>query len=362
MRCLLLPSPPLRGRGAGGEGADVPARMRPAAAATANPPKVHLMLNTTLMIKLIHIPLLAILALGCGAVAAQGPALADGGDGPKGIPLYSGTAPGSEGWDWRERTEEGRSGPIARDVVEPVLLRYPADPAKAVGTAMIVAPGGGFRGLMMSYEGEDVAKHLSSLGIEAFVLKYRLLYTGPGAVPPQQSGDTPAFEGRPRRYAAVGAYKSQAGQDVAALAGEDARQAVRVLRERAAELGVQPNRIGMMGFSAGGAVAARTLFGPADSRPDFVVIIYGVGEVGEMPEPKPPLFIATAADDKLAVDRAVDLFTAYHRAGGPAELHVWQTGGHGFQNHGGGADRYLDRLEEWLRVNGLLSKPAEPAR
>src|SRR5689334_15205281 len=115
----------------------------------------------------------------------------------KEIPLYPDAAPGSEQWDWSERAVTTSKGlPMAQDVVHPVLLHYPADRTKAVGTAMIVAPGGGFRTLMMSYEGVDIARRLNAMGIDAFVLKYRLLYSGPGAptnapTPSSSAGERP---------------------------------------------------------------------------------------------------------------------------------------------------------------------------
>src|ERR1044071_5099385 len=85
------------------------------------------------------------------------------------ISLYPGTAPGSEQWDWSERALTSQSGlPMVQDVVRPVLLHYPADRGKAVGTAMVVAPGGGFRTLMMSYEGADIAQRLNAMGVDAF--------------------------------------------------------------------------------------------------------------------------------------------------------------------------------------------------
>jgi dienelactone hydrolase len=281
-------------------------------------------------------------------------ARADGvGSGNREIPLYPGPAPGSEKWDWKERAVTTASGmPMAQDVVRPVLLLYPAEKSKAVGTAMIVAPGGGFRTLMMSYEGEDVARRLNAMGVDAFVLKYRLLYTGPGA--PKIERRTPAE--RPKRIVLTGAYQAQAGQDMVALAAADGRQAVRVVREHASEFGFRPDRVGMIGYSAGGVVTSETLFGPTETRPDFAAIIYGVGEIKEMPRPAPPLFLAVAADDALAVDRSIELFTFYHREKGKAELHVFQMGAHGFVNKGGGADHYLDRLEEWLATNKLLTR------
>ncbi|HXJ56278.1 MAG TPA: dienelactone hydrolase family protein [Verrucomicrobiae bacterium] len=269
------------------------------------------------------------------------------------IPLYSGPAPGSEKWDWSERSVSTSSGlPMAQDVVRPVLLRYPAERSKAAGVTMIVAPGGGFRTLMMSYEGVDIARRLNAMGIDALVLKYRLLYSGPGS-PQAPAGGAAAAGERPT---ILGAYKGQAGQDVVALAAEDGRQAVRLARERAGQFGARADRIGMIGFSAGGVVTSAALFGPAATRPDFAAIIYGAWEIKEVPNPAPPLFLAVAADDALAINRTLDLFSAYRKGKGQAELHAFQMGAHGFVNKGGGADHFMDRLEEWLVANKILSK------
>jgi acetyl esterase/lipase len=249
---------------------------------------------------------------------------------PPEIPLYSGTAPGSEKWDWQEKSVTRPNGlPTVTDVVRPALLHYPAEKGKSVGTAMVVAPGGGFRALMMSYEGADIAKKLNAMGVDAFVLKYRLVHNSPGA---------PARE------------------EVVKLAYEDGRQAVRLVREKAGEFGYRPDRVGMIGFSAGGMVTSEALFGTKETRPDFVALIYGIREIKEIPSPAPPLFLAVAADDAGFVSQTVDLFTAYRKAKGLAELHIFQTGAHGFVNKGGGADHFMDRLEEWLRVNKLLAK------
>ena len=302
----------------------------------------------------------AVVALSVGTAfpsEAQGAAQNESLHAPaKEIPVWPGVAPGSEKWDWSERAVKTANGmPMAQDVVKPVLLHYPADRDKAIGTAMIVAPGGGFRTLMMSYEGVDVARKLNSMGIDAFVLKYRLLYTGPGAPPDRLVRPRPGE--RLPKITVTGAYKAQMGQDLIAIAAADGQQAVRLVRERAAEFGVLPDRIGMIGYSAGGVVTSEALFSPAATRPNFAAIIYGVGEIKEIPDPAPPLFLAVAADDALAIDRTVERFTAYRKGKGPAELHIFQMGAHGFLNKGGGADHYLDRLEEWLRANKLLSKP-----
>ena len=103
------------------------------------------------------------------------------------------------------------------------------------------------------------------MGIDAFVLKYRLLYSGPGT----PKVDRPKSSERPKRFVVAGAYKAQAGQDVIAIAADDGRQAVRVLRERASELGFRPDRIGMIGYSAGGVVTSETLFGPTETAPEL---------------------------------------------------------------------------------------------
>jgi acetyl esterase/lipase len=249
-------------------------------------------------------------------------------------------APGSENWNYPEKAAGTPERPQAQNIVRPVLLYYPAERAAAVGTAMIVAPGGGFRTLMMSYEGVDVAKRLNQMGVDAFVLKYRTTYVGPDA---------------------PNAANPQAGQNVREMAGADGQQAVRLLRRRAAEFGVRPNRIGIIGYSAGGAVVLSTVYGPADGRPDFAAPIYPAGANSNPPPAgAPPLFIAVAADDQtVGYQGSIDLFGAWRKAGLPAELHVFQTGQHGFGKKGGGADHYLDRVEEWLRLNGWLTTAAK---
>ncbi len=278
------------------------------------------------------ITLLAALAI---HAFAQGPA--------REIPLYSGVAPGSENWNWSETQSTSSSGvPMVQNVVRPVLQYYPAEKNSAVGTAVIIAPGGGFRNLMMSYEGVDIARRLNSLGVEAFVLKYRLIYTAPKSAAGRSGESEP-----------------QAGQNVRELAGSDGRQAVRVIRQHAAEYGLRPDRIGMIGYSAGGAVLLAAVTGPSDSRPNFAAAIYAA-DAGSAKPPEdgaPPLFIAVASDDQsVGWQGSIDLYTAWRKANIPVELHVFQTGRHGFVKKGGGADHYLDRLEEWLKVNGWLSK------
>ena len=151
------------------------------------------------------------------------------------------------------------------------------------------------------------------MGVDAFILKYRLIHN-------------------------PGAKGGSADRDAIKLAADDGRRAVGLVRERAGEFGYRPDRVGMIGFSAGGMVTAEALFGPVESRPDFAAIIYGVREPRDVPSPAPPLFLAVAADDGMAVGRTIEQFTAYRKGKGRAELHVFQMGAHGFVNKGGGAD------------------------
>jgi acetyl esterase/lipase len=262
------------------------------------------------------------------------------------IPLYPGIAPGSENWHYPEKTAGTPDRPQAQNIVRPVLLYYPAEQGRRAGTAVIVAPGGGFRTLMMSYEGVDVAKRLNEAGVDAFVLKYRTIYV-------DRNGQSTATGRGP---ASTG---PQAGQNIREMAGADGQQAVRLLRQRAADFGVRPNRIGMIGYSAGGAVVLSAVYGPPDARPDFAMPIYAAGaNSNPPPDGAPPLFIAVAADDQtVGYQGSLDLFSAWRKAGIAAELHVFQTGRHGFGTKGGGADHYLDRVEEWMKLNGWL-KPA----
>jgi acetyl esterase/lipase len=184
------------------------------------------------------------------------------------------------------------------------------------------------------------------MGVDAFVLKYRTIYVEPGA--PRPAGSGPSTTG------------PQAGQNLREIAGSDGQQAVRLLRRRAAEFGVLPNRIGIIGYSAGGAVVLSTVYGPKEGRPDFAAPIYAAtANPTPPPEGAPPLFIAVSGDDQaVGYQGSLELFGAWRRAGLPAELHVFQVGQHGFLKRGGGADHYLDRLEEWLKVNGWLTRSA----
>ncbi|MBL9193903.1 MAG: hypothetical protein JNJ82_16235 [Opitutaceae bacterium] len=273
----------------------------------------------------------------------------------KEIPLYEGVAPGSEHWDWEERTFTTRRGNnVTQNVVRPVLQFYPAAPAKVCGTAVIVAPGGGCTNLMVN-NGIDTLRFLTAIGVHVFVLKYRLIYVDPN-VPLPPPG--PALPPPPAPMDANGIILDgpQKGQNYIELAVRDGRQAVLRIRDIVGELNVKTNRVGFIGFSAGSVLGLALVDGPRETRPDFIGAIYGAKEEPLPPPDAPPLFIAVAADDEWAASPSLALFAAWRKAKRPAELHVFQTGGHGFVVKGGGGDHCLERFQEWMTSNGWLSR------
>lgn len=261
------------------------------------------------------------------------------------IPLWPDGAPGSE--DWAQQEEELILPPslkAVRNVSQPSLTAYFPDPALANGTAVIVAPGGAFHFLSIDMEGTDVARWLNQRGIAAFVLRYRLIRTEPGSGAQVRAQVNANMQDREKMGALMQALRP--------LILADGQQAVGIVRKRAAEWGLARERIGLMGFSAGGLLtAAVALEHDALSRPDFAAVIYGAGrdEVA-VPATAPPLFLLCAADDEMAVRRSLQLFPTWKAAGKSAELHIYASGGHGFgmQTRGLPTDAWIDRLGDWL--------------
>lgn len=258
------------------------------------------------------------------------------------VPLYSGPAPGSESWNWSETEEPSKDG-IRRlaNITRPTLTVYLPDKAKATGTGVIVCPGGGFRILAIAHEGDEVARWLNSHGVAAFVLRYRVMRTG-------DAGEKDKAEMTRRREEAM------------RLGLADGLEAVKLVRRRAAEWGVRPNRIGILGFSAGGYVTARVaLDGRGESRPDFAAPVYAY-TAGSLTPPAgaPPLFLVHATDDKGVPPEkhSLPLYMEWKNAGAPVELHVYSRGGHGFGMNKKGlpVDSWPDRLHEWMHAQGLL--------
>ncbi|HZQ90513.1 MAG TPA: alpha/beta hydrolase [Terriglobales bacterium] len=267
--------------------------------------------------------------------------------GPNVIPVWPGAAPGSESWKYDETTSVGPSDGLRRvgNVTRPTLTVFLPDKTLANGTAVIVCPGGGFRWLSVDHEGAAVAQWLNSIGVTAFVLKYRLMHQGG----PGEDDQAWILEQR---------------KTVIPLAVADGQQAMKLVRAHAADYGIAPDRIGIMGFSAGGHVAAQVaLKHDAQSRPAFVAPIYpGPPIEPVVPADAPPLFMVHADDDKgvSTADNSIPLYLAWKKAGIPAEYHIYSQGGHGFgmRKRGLPVDSWTDRLKDWLDAQGLLKKSA----
>lgn len=289
-----------------------------------------------------------------GTVYAQSPV----------ISLYPGVAPGSEQAKQKEATfTTGDGQPRVRNVVQPTLTAYLPERSKANGTAIIIAPGGGFMHLAMEKEGADVARWLQARGVAAFVLKYRLMDTGATEEEFKQHQAVLANALRPdNKNPTTTLAQNPAWQKAIALAIADGQQAVRIVRQRAAEWGIAPNRIGLLGFSAGGMVTVGTVMkNEAASRPNFAAPIYGGNTNGvAVAADAPPLFILVADDDHLAAESSAKLYLDWKTANRPAELHVYAQGGHGFGalKRGLPVDSWLDRFGDWLQSQGLLKTPA----
>lgn len=281
------------------------------------------------------------------------------------LPLYEGTIPfnkpevkASLDSEIREGGKSDKDILRLRNITMPSITVY--RPVKPNGTAVVICPGGGYWILAASHEGADVAKKLGEMGVTAFVLKYRLpstdIYTD---------------------------------KEVVALA--DAQQAIRMVRGKAESFGIKPDRIGIMGFSAGGHLASTAathfdrpvLVSEVSARPDFAILGYPVisfdasithkgsceALLGKNPSPEkldyysndkqvspqtPPTFLVHAANDGgVPVENSMQFALACKKNNVPVELHIYPKGGHGFgMNNPSTNDQWIDRLKNWLETLG----------
>lgn len=241
---------------------------------------------------------------------------------------------------------------IVTNVTQPSLTVYrPAAGSAVKDIGVVICPGGGFMALSINSEGIDVAKWLSGRGVTAFVLKYRLAPTAGDAAEEFQR----LWDGDKQKLGTM-------LHEAIPLAVADGHSAVEYVRKHATEFGLSPDKIGIMGFSAGGTVtAAAALEYTADSRPAFAAPIYGAVSAlkGAVPEDAPPLFIAAATDDNLGLGpdsvRLYDMWTAAHHS---AELHMFAKGRHGFGMRITGlpSEQWIDRFWDWLTVESGLGK------
>ncbi len=289
------------------------------------------------------------------------------------IPVWDGVAPGSEEWTQKEGqldVNDTRFNPpnpdtVVWNVVRPTLAVFAPVPGKSNGAAIIIAPGGGFRVLSYLNEGLRVAQWLADHGVTAFVLKYRLHRMPDDPAEVQQAldrmmaatadaGGTEASSSNENASSSSTPSLEIGPVELAAIS--DGQQALKLVRERAKEFGVDPKRVGIIGFSAGGVLAGSVAVRsePAD-RPDFVGVIYG-SVPGDIPAQAPPAFFAGAADDALA-GAMPGLYSRWRASGASAELHIYAKGQHGFgtAKQGLPVDHWLDVFYAWMGQQGFLT-------
>ena len=269
------------------------------------------------------------------------------------IQLYDGPAPGSETWNWNEAENDHNSWQtkVVYNVTKPTLTVFVPEADKANGTAVIIAPGGGFHALSINSEGLDVAKWLVQKGVTCFVLKYRLVHV---------------LSNDPTAEFAAKMGKKEFDDDVSKvmpLVIADGRNAIAWVRKHAAEYEIESNKVGIMGFSAGGTLASSTLFGyTKENRPDFGAPIYPFFPstmIGSVANDAPPIFIVTATDDGFGLaPHSIELYNKWLSTKHDAELHMYARGNHGFgmRKQNIPTDNWIERFYEWLGVQGLLTK------
>jgi acetyl esterase/lipase len=273
---------------------------------------------------------------------------------PLTMALWPGKAPGEKGEMGEEKVQESKPGEKAvkriTNVTQPTLTVFKPAKDKDTGAAVVIAPGGGYNILAWDLEGEEVAEWLNSIGVTGIVLKYRV---------PRRSG-TPGSQAPPQ-------------------AQMDAQRAMSLVRSKAKDLGLDPKRIGMLGFSAGGHLTAWTAtnfdkrsyealdeIDKVSCRPDFAILIYPAYLVPKdkdelVPEIRvtketPPMFFAHAGDDGVRPENSVVLYLALKKAKVPAELHVFASGGHGFglRPSKQPCSTWPQRCADWMNARGLL--------
>ncbi|TYT24884.1 alpha/beta hydrolase [Luteimonas viscosa] len=272
---------------------------------------------------------------------------------PDAIALGTGALPDAQ----NEESWHRQYGSVfARNVTEATLTPFLPDPAKATGAAVIVAPGGGFRSLSMENEGWDVARALADRGVAAFVLKYRLNQT---------PADLDGFARSIREMLAGPRPPRDPGSPESAtmLAPQlqDSRAAFALVRSRAGEWRVDPDRIGMVGFSAGAMLTMVTALSGEDARPAFIGNIYGPIAALQVPADAPPLFVALAADDGLFSNSGFGLIESWQKAGRPVEFHYYERGGHGFGMYPKDTTStgWFEAWVSWMKMHGMLDPPGE---
>jgi acetyl esterase/lipase len=271
------------------------------------------------------------------------------------IQLYNGAAPGSESWNWDEQLIDSSQNMFRTNIIynvsKPTLTVYAPDPSVANGTAIIICPGGGFHLLSINTEGIYVANWLAKRGVTCFVLKYRLVHSTTNN-PIQDMMDMINKK----------ETSDEETKNVIAMGVSDGREAIAYVRKHASEYNISPDKIGIIGFSAGGTVAASSAFNyTADNKPDFVAPIYAYVPPelmgADVAADAPPMFLTVATDDQLGLtSSSIDLYNKWFTSKHSVELHVYATGGHGFgmRVQHIPTDTWIDRFGDWLNLKGYL--------
>ena len=270
------------------------------------------------------------------------------------IQLYDSKPKGSENWTWMEQTSTKNifNTEVVYNVAQPTITSYLPPKDLATGTAIVIAPGGAFHTLSINSEGVDVAKWLNNKGIAAFVLKYRVA---------RSFTDDPVKElmSKMSNFKALDVENDT----IVPLAMADGLTAMKYVRDHAKEMDIDPNKIGIMGFSAGGTLTMSVVYNAIDeNRPNFVAPIYAYEPaiIGSTPPSvKTPIFVAVAGDDQLGMmPMSINIYKKWFDAKHPAELHIYEKGGHGFgmRKQNLPTDTWYERFGEWLKSQGYLKK------
>lgn len=273
---------------------------------------------------------------------------------PAVIKLWPAGAPEKPGFKMDPEKEQPKkdANDVKRvtNVTDPTITIYKAE--KPNGTAVVVCPGGGYNILAIEHEGTQVCEYLNTLGVTAVLLKYRV---------PRRDNENPS-----------------------AAPLQDAQRAIGIVRKRAADFGIKPDRIGILGFSAGGNLCILAALHPhektypqdpaldGDSAPNFAIPVYPAYIVEEkdpfklrsdmkVTKDSPPICLIHAHDDKLTAGASALLYLEYKRLNLPAELHIYTKGGHGFgmRKAGNPVNDWHIRCGEWMRSMGWLENAAE---
>jgi len=252
---------------------------------------------------------------------------------------------------WGDQKPPGKNEPtekVGKMILEPLVTVYLPSKEKANGTAVLVCPGGGYQGHAISHEGIEVAKWLNEEGVAAFLLQYRI----------------PRRANQPKHLAPL----------------QDAQRALSIVRSKAKEYGIEENKIGILGFSAGGHLTLMTstcynarAYEPRDEidkvscRPDFAIPVYPayivdkqnklVDEI-KITKDTPPMFFAHAGDDPYSAAGSALIYAKLRQFKSPSEIHVWAKGGHGFgmRKRNEPSDQWTRLAAEWMRRIGLVKK------